>query len=383
MTESKKRRRGHGEGGIFQRESDGRWVSRIRLEGGKTRTYYGKTRKEVTDKLKAAQKQVEEGLSLDTDRITVTQFLERWLTDTVKPSVKTRTYENYESVVRVRIVPRIGTVKLGKLRPLDVQKLYTDLKEDKDSPLSPRSILHTHRVLHRALGQAVKWNMIARNPCDGATAPKAQRTEMQVLTPDQVRQFLTATATHDAHALYVLAITTGMRAGELLGLKWSDIDLDTGRVTVQRALQQQNGGKGLVLVSPKTARSRRMTLLGPTAVAALKAHHDRQAFKRREVGETWQDQGLVFTGPKGGPTDPSWSRQVFYKALDDAGIPRVRFHDLRHTAATLALMQGVHPKVVSEMLGHGSIGLTLDTYRHMLPAMHQQAADALERVLAG
>lgn len=219
-------------------------MSRIRLEVGKTCTYYGKTRKEVTDKLKAAQKQVEEGLSLDTDRITVAQFLERWLTDTVKPSVKIRTCENYESVVRVRIVPRIGTVKLGKLRPLDVQKLYTDLKEDKDSPLSPRSILHTHRVLHRALGQAVKWNMIARNPCDGATAPKAQRTEMQVLTPDHVRQFLTATATHDAHALYVLAITNGMRAGELLGSKWSDIDLDTGRLTVQPALQQQNSGRG-------------------------------------------------------------------------------------------------------------------------------------------
>lgn len=206
---------------------------------------------------------------------------------------------------------------------------------------------------------------------------------MRVLTPEQVRQFLAFTATHDAHAPYVLAITTGMRAGELLGLKWGDINFEAGRLTVQRALQQQNGGKGLVLVTPKTARSRRMIVLGPTTIAALKAHRDRQVFKRREVGEAWQDQGLVFTGPKGGPVDPSWSRQVFYRALEAAKVPKVRFHDLRHTAATLALSQGVHPKVVSDMLGHGSIGLTLDTYSHMLPAMHQQAADALERVLAG
>jgi integrase len=173
-----------------------------------------------------------------------------------------------------------------------------------------------------------------------------------------------------------------MRAGELLGLKWGDIDLEFGRLTVQRALQQQNEA-GLVFVTPKSAKSRRMIELSKVAVDALRAHRDRQAFQRRKAGDTWQEQDLVFAGATGGPIDPSWSRQTFYTALEKAGIPRVRFHDLRHTAATLALLQGVHPKVVSEMLGHSTIGLTLDTYSHLLPTMHEQAAAAMDAILAG
>jgi integrase len=281
--------------------------------------------------------------------------------------------------VRVRAVPRIGKRQLAKLTPLDLQSLYTELA---DSGLSARSIGHTHRVLHRALDQAVKWNLLGRNPCDGATAPRTQRTEMKVLTPEQVRAFLSATVEHPAHALYTLAVTSGMRAGELLGLQWRDVDLDAGKLTVQRALQQQNSA-GLVFVTPKTAKSRRMILLSQHAINALRTHRDRQIFHRHQVGAEWRDLDLVFPGPFGGPADPSWSRQVFYAALETAGMPRVRFHDLRHTAATLALMQGVHPKVVSDMLGHGTVGLTLDTYSHLLPAMHQQAAAAMDAILAG
>lgn len=377
-TGSKARRRGHGEGAIFQR-GDGQWVARVTLDGGKRKTYYAKTRKEVAEKLREAQRKKEDGLALDTDRQTVAQFLERWL-QAVKPSVKTRTYEGYESIIRVRVLPRIGTRRLAKLSGDDMQALYGELA---DAGLSPRSVQHTHRVLHHAFAQAVKWRRIPRNPCDDAKAPRVTRTEMKVLTPEQAKAFLAATADHPAHALYVLAITTGMRAGELLGLQWGDIDLDAGRLTVKRALQQQNGGVGLVFVTPKTARSRRMILLSQRAIDALKVHRDRQAFKRRAVGDVWRDLDLVFTGPFGGPVDPSWSRQTFYAALDAASIPRVRFHDLRHTAATLALMQGVHPKVVSDMLGHGTVGLTLDTYSHLLPAMHHQAAAAMDAILAG
>jgi integrase len=185
----------------------------------------------------------------------------------------------------------------------------------------------------------------------------------------------------DVHAPNALANTTGKCAGELLGLQWADIDLDAGRLTVQRALHQQNEA-GLVLIMPKTARSRRMILLSQRAIDALKAHRDRQTFQRRKAGNKWQDLDVVFAGPFGGPTDSSWPRQAFYAALDGAGILRVRFHDLRHTGATLALMQGVHPKVVSDMLGHGSVGLTLDTYSHLLPAMHQQAAASMDANLS-
>lgn len=372
------KRRGHGEGSIKQR-ADGLWEARVSLPGGKRKSLYGKSRKEAQDKLRAALRDLDAGLDLSAGRQTVAQFLAQWLDASVKPSVKTKTYEGYESIVRVRVVPHLGKRLLTKLTPLDVQELYTKLA---DAGLSARSVHHTHRVLHNAFGQAVKWSLIPRNPCAGATAPRATRSEMKVLAPEQARAFLAATADHPAHALYVLATTTGMRVGELLGLQWGDIDLDAGRLSVRRALQQQNGGKGLVFVTPKTAKSRRMIELGQRAVDALRAHHDRQVFQRRKVREAWQERDLVFAGPTGGPIDPSWSRQTFYAALYQAGLPRVRFHDLRHTAATLALMQGVHPKVVSEMLGHGSIGLTLDTYSHLLPTMHKLAAAAIDAILA-
>ena len=372
------KRRGHGEGSIKQR-TDGLWEARVSLQGGKRRSFYGKTRREAQDKLRAALRDIDAGLDLSADRQNVTQFLDKWLAASAKPSVKVRTYEGYESIVRVRVAPRIGKKQLAKLTPLDLQALYTELA---DAGLSARSIGHTHRVLHRALGQAVKWNILARNPCDGTTVPRPQRAEMKVLTPEQVRAFLAAMVDHPAHALYTLAVTSGMRAGELLGLQWGDVDLDAGHLTIRRALQQQNSA-GLVFVTPKTTKSRRRILLSQRAIDALRAHRDRQTFRRKQVGAEWRDLDLVFPGPFGGPTDPSWSRQVFHAALKTAGMPRVRFHDLRHTAATLALMQGVHPKVVSDMLGHGTVGLTLDTYSHLLPAMHQQAAAAMDAILAG
>jgi integrase len=373
------KRRGNGEGTIAQRASDGRWVGAFQLPDGKRKYVYGRTRAEAAEKLKQAMRQVDDGIDLNAEKMTLAAFLDRWLASSVKPSVKVRTYEGYESIVRVRVVPRIGKKPLAKVTALDCQHLYSRLAE---AGLSARSIVHTHRVLHRAFEQAIKWNLIQRNPADGATAPRAQRSEMRVLTPREVNVFLAATIEHPAHALYVLAITTGMRAGEVLGLKWADVDLDLGRLTIKRALQQQNGGKGLVFVTPKSSRSRRTIVLGQRAIEALRAHRDRQTFKRRAVGDEWRDLDLVFSGPKGGPVDPSWSRQTFYAALDAAGMPRVRFHDLRHTAATLLLAQGVHPKVVSELLGHSTIGLTLDTYSHMLPAMHQQAAAAMDAIIA-
>jgi integrase len=372
------KRRGHGEGSIKQR-ADGLWEARVSLEGGKRRSFYGKTRREAQDKLRGALRDIDAGLNLSADRQTVAQYLDKWLSASAKPSVKVRTYEGYESIVRVRVAPRIGRMQLAKLTPLDLQSLYSELA---DAGLSARSIGHTHRVLHRALDQAVKWNILARNPCHGTTAPRPQRAEMKVLTPEQVRAFLAATVDHPAHALYTLAVTSGMRVGELLGLQWGDVDLDAGHLTIRRALQQQNSA-GLVFVTPKTTKSRRRILLSQRAIDALRAHRDRQTFHRKQVGTEWRDLDLVFPGPFGGPTDPSWSRQVFYAALEAAGMPRVRFHDLRHTAATLALMQGVHPKVVSDMLGHSSVGLTLDTYSHLLPAMHQQAAAAMDAILAG
>ena len=373
MTSTK--RRGHGEGSIFGRK-DGLWVARVTLEGGKRKDFYAKSRREAAAKLKVAQKAVDDGLSLDSDKQTVAQFLEKWLSASVKPSTRHKTFTTYESLCRTSIVPRIGTKKLAKLTALDLQALYTELA---DSGLSPRTVHHVHRVLHRAFTQAVRWNLITRNPCDGAQGPRVARAEMKVWTPEEADTFLCATDEHRMHALYVLALTSGMRQGELLGLKWSDINWSAGTLAVRRALQWQRG-IGLVLVEPKTARSRRTIHLAQKALAALRAHKDRQAFDRRALGDSWRDSDLVFCDPGGAPLSPTRQTQIFQKAAADARLPAIRFHDLRHTAATILLSRGVHVKLVSEMLGHSTIVLTLDTYSHVIPAMHGDAAAAMDAV---
>jgi integrase len=371
------KRRGHGEGSIKQRV-DGLWEARVSLPSGKRKSFYGKTRKEAQDKLRAALRDIDAGLDLGADRQTVAQFLEKWLAASVKPSVKVKTYEGYESIVRVRVVPRIGRKHLAKLTPLDLQSLYTELA---DAGLSARSVHHTHRVLHRAFVQAVRWNLIVRNPCDGAQGPRASRAEMKVWTPAQADAFLIATRQHPAQALYILALTTGMRQGELLGLKWGDLDLSVGTLAVRRSLQRQKG-KGLVFEEPKTARSRRSIFLSQRAVAALRAHRDRQAFDRRAAGSEWNARDLVFCHATGEPLDPSYQTTIFKKAVEAARLPAIRFHDMRHTAATILLSRGVHVKLVSELLGHATIVLTLDTYSHLIPAMHGDAAAAMDAVFA-
>ena len=200
--------------------------------------------------MRQAQRDQEDGLDLSAASLTVSTYLERWLRDAVKDSVKAKTYIDYESICRVRVVPRIGTRKLAKLTALDLQGLYGELKE---AGLSPQSIRKAHRVLHAAFRQAEKWDLLARNPCSRVKSPKAERSEMQAWTPEQAQQFLTATSEHRMHTMYVLALSTGMRRGELPGLKWSDIDLSAGTLSVQRALQWQSLDK-CQFVTPKTGK---------------------------------------------------------------------------------------------------------------------------------
>ncbi|HEV2125170.1 MAG TPA: site-specific integrase [Chloroflexota bacterium] len=326
------KRRGHHEGTIRHRP-DGLWEARLSLPNGKRKSVYGKTRKDVQGKLRASQRDVDAGLDVAADRQTLAQYLDRWLSASVKPSVKVKTYEGYESIVRVRVVPCLGRKPLSRLTALDVQALYADLEA---VALSNRSIHHTHRVLRLALSQAVRWGLIVRNPCDGATPPRPGRAEMRVLTQEQVAVFLDATRDHPSHALYVLAVTTGMRQGELFGLKWADIQLDEGKLMVRRALQRQNEA-GLVFIEPKTARSRRTILLSQRAISALREHRRRQLEERLRQGPEWQDADLVFCNAIGLPPDPGWQRQVFRQTLKQLGLPVIRFHDLRHTAATLLL----------------------------------------------
>lgn len=254
----------------------------------------------------------------------------------------------------MRVVPQLGRKALSLLTALDLQALYTDLA---------RSGL-----------------LLSRNPCDGTTPPRPKRAEMRILTQVQVATLFSVIRDHPAHALDVLAVTTGMRQGELFGLKWDDIDLDASRLMVRGALQRQNEA-GLVFIEPKTARSRRTILLSQRVIAALREHRRRQLEDRLLLASEWHDLNLVFCGVDGRTPDPGWQRQVFQQVLRANDLPVVRFHYLRHTAATMLFAQNVHPKVVSEMFGHATISLTLDTYSHLVPALHAQAAAAMDAML--
>jgi integrase len=243
-------------------------------------------------------------------------------------------------------------------------------------------VRHLHAVLRRALGDAVRWGVLARNPAAVVAPPRAVRHEIRALTTDEARALLAACEGERLGALYVLALTTGMRRGELLALRWRDVDLVEGVLAVRSTLYRAEGR--LVLAEPKTARARRLIHLAPEAVGALRRHREAQLEDRLRLGPAWDDQDLVFANELGRPVEAhNMIRRSFHPLLERAGLPRIRFHDLRHSTATLLLSSGVHPKVVSEILGHATIGITLDTYSHVLPAMHREAVGAMSLLLSG
>jgi integrase len=249
-----------------------------------------------------------------------------------------------------------------------------------DEGLAPKSVKHVHTTLHRALGQAVRWGLVPRNVAAAVDPPRVRTPEMRPLSPTQARTLLAAAEGNRLTALYVLAVTTGMRQGELLGLGWEDVDLDAGTVRVRRTLTLARGGPRLT--EPKTRRSRRQIRLTASAVDALDRNRERQEAEGAAKGDGWNDQGLVFRTRRGTPIRRDNLHSKSWKPLlRRAGLPDVRFHDLRHTCATLLLTKGVHPKIVSEMLGHSSIAITLDTYSHVIPGLGEAAALAMENAL--
>jgi len=366
-----KRRRGNGEGSIYQR-ADGRWAATITIgydAKGKRRrrVVYGKTKKECQEKLTKLQASKLDGTLVEPTKMTVAAYLERWLDDAVKPSVRHTTWRLYKLLVEKHICSHIGAVMLTKLTPLHVQGLYSSMAAAK---ASARMRQLAHAVLRRALNQALKWGLVARNVCDAVERPRAPKRDILALTDTQVGQLLKSASGDRLGALYVLAVATGMRQGELFGLQWSDIDLDQRKLQVRHGLIDVDGR--LELAEPKTAKARRQIDLPDFAVQALRNH------KALLVAEGHDDVTLVFCDSSGGPLRKSnVIRKSFKPLLKRAGLPNMRFHDLRHTSATLLLSEGTHPKVVQERLGHSSIALTLDTYSHVLPTMGREAVDRL------
>ncbi len=379
------RKRGNGEGSIYRRK-DGRWVGQYTVhtaEGPKYRYIYGKTRAAVAEKLTKAMADRDGGLVFDAGSVTVRAYLDRWLSDSVRDTVRNNTFDNYAYLVRRHIKPTLGRVKLKSLTPIHVRGLY---REKLNSGLSSRTVNYIHVTLHKALKQAVNDGLIPRNVTDAVKAPRPVKKEIQAMNPDQARSFLGAARGDRLEALYTVAITAGLRQGELLGLRWSDIDLDAGQLAVRRSLVAGSVGSrgGAVFDAPKNNKSRRTVKLTDFAVEALRRHKAAQNEERLKLGSTWEDYGLVFPNRVGKPMDHNnLYKRDFKKMLAKAGIPQTfRFHDLRHTCATLLLSKNVNQKIVQEMLGHATITQTMDTYSHVLPTMQDAAAAAMESALS-
>lgn len=375
MNPTKPSRRGHNEGTIRHR-SDGRWEARISLANGKRKSLFGRTRRDVQDKLRTAQREIEAGLDLGAGRQTVGAFLDRWLVDVAKPSIRPKTYASYTQLVRLHLKPALGHHQLAKLSPHHVQMM---MNAKSAAGLSPRTVQYLRAVLRRALGQALKWGLVTRNVATLVDPPRSQRPDVVPLSPLQARAFLTAAKGDRLEALYSVAIALGLRQGEALGLGWDDVDLDAGVLRVRYALQRIDGT--LQLVEPKTKRSKRTIPMPPTIVAALRDHRVRQLEERLLAGSRWQDHAVVFPSSIGTPMDARNVVRRFHALLDKAGLPSMRFHDLRHTCASLLLAQHVPPRVVMETLGHSQIALTMDTYSHVMPVMQREAADLMEGLL--
>jgi integrase len=274
--------------------------------------------------------------------------------------------------------PALGGIKLKKLSAAHVQGFYRDRL---DHGLSPSTVHKMHAILHKALSQALKWHMVPRNVTEAVSPPRPAPKEMRPLTSEEARRLLQEARGNRLEALYVLAVTTGMRQGELLALRWQDVDIENGVVSVRRTLTRND--RGIEMGEPKTKKSRRSIRLTPRAVEALESHLERQLRDMGILGDRYEDRGLLFTTGTGGPINPSNLRQKsFARLLKEAGLPHMRFHDLRHTCATLLFAQGTHPKYVQELLGHATIAITLDTYSHVIPGMSDHAAHAMQVALS-
>ncbi len=378
-------KRANGEGSVYFRASDNKWVGSVTLDNGKRKVFYGKTKKEVRDKVNKALYEQEQGvLPTTSSKLTVAQFLDSWLENTQKPSVRPRTYERYEEVLRLHINPVLGRHRLQKLSAQHIEAFYAKKLQE---GLSPRTVNTFHNVLHKALEKARRSRIIIENVCEFVDRPRVEDTEINPLSLEQVKALLAVAQGHAIEALLTLALATGMRRGELMGLKWQDIDFEKGALQVRRIMSRvpsklkTEDKKGYVEAATKTKKSRRSIVIVPFALEALKRHRELQRAAKEKAGTRWVENDLVFRTSVGTPLHPDNNIFVpFKELLNEAKLPNVRFHDLRHSAATLLLGEGVHPKIVQEILGHSNINITLNVYSHVLPGMQQGAMDKMNSV---
>ena len=356
-------KRGNSEGTIARR-TDGRWMARVTLPDGRRKAFYARTRKEAAKKLIQAQKAISDNLPLVGERQTTGDFLNIWLRDQVAPRVRPMTFRRYHEIVRLHIVPELGRVPLSRLTPQHVEKMLAAVAA---KGASARSVDHCRAVLRNALQAAMKHSIVGRNVAALADAPSVPAREVQVLTVYAARRILEAVKDDRLKALFTVSLALGLRQSEVLGLRWGDVNIDAGTVSIQRTLQRVNGV--FAFYPPKSARSRRtIPIPGPVATA-LHEHMKRQLQERIVLGAASQAErwgGLVFTDEVGNPLTGHHVSERFCKLIRMAGLPLMRYHDLRHGAASIMAAQGVSARVAMEILGHAQISTTMNIYTHTL-----------------
>jgi len=383
------KKRSNGEGSICRR-SDGTWQAQATVGfdpatgKSKRKTFYGKTRKEVVDKMQKVLVEFKTGNYIEPTALTIGQWLDDWHQGR-KPHISENTHELLGTMIRCHLNPVLGAIRLKDLRTRDIQKLlnekFSSGRVDGRGGLSPRTVKHIHSALNGALRQAVKERLLLHNPCEGVELPRKVNREMRTFSREDLQLFLAKTKNHPHYPAFLLTIGTGLRRGELLGLRWSDVDFHKGMLSIKQQIVR--GRHGLLFGEPKTPKSKRSIALHKELIDVLKAHKKQQNEVRLLLGAAYADHGLVFCREDGMPLDPCQFARQFGAAVKRAGLEKIRFHDLRHSYATLSLEAGVSLKAIQEVLGHTSITMTGDIYGHVTERMRQEAADKIGAVLVG
>ncbi len=335
------------------------------------------SKKDAQKRLSEMLHQLDTGSYMQPGKTTLAEYLDRWLADYVKPNLSPRGYERYRDIARTYLKPAMGSLLLTQVKAEHLQKCYTDWL---NRGLSTGTVRYHHAVLHKALQTALKWGLVARNVADSVDMPRPKRREMQTWNETELAQFLEAAKGSQYYQLFFLALFTGMRRSELLALRWADVDLILGQIYVNRGLHHLKDGT-YVFTQPKSARSRRKIALSPSAIRVLRDYYETRQMDASMMDLHLADDALIFSTFDGKPLRPNTVTRAWTMLAAKAGVKRIRFHDARHTHASLMLKQGIHPKIVQERLGHASISMTLDTYSHVAPGLQEAAAANFDQVL--
>ncbi len=332
--------------------------------------------KDAEKKLSELLRQLDTGSYIQPGKVTLADYLTRWLAEYVKPNLSPRSYERYADIVTRCCIPKLGNIKLTQLKADRLQKLYTDWLE---SGLSARTVRYHHAVIHKALELALKAGQVSRNVADAVIVPRIKRSEMQTWNENEIIHFLEAARATPYYEVFYLALFTGMRRSEFLALRWQDVDFVYSQIYVSRGMHHLRDGR-FIFTEPKSSRSRRTIALPPSAFLVLEAYRKAREIEAGMLGKPLTDADLVFS-TLGKPMRPNTVTRAWSILAARAGVKVIRFHDARHTHASLMLKQGIHPKVVQERLGHSSIAITLDTYSHVAPGLQDAAAKRFDEVV--